>query len=96
MAALAERAKPQPGQATACLFCKYNDVQRQDPIRAVKTLAYQLAEAIPSLRPTFQALAVTVCGKGAAHPTLLFFFVPQQRLNSSNTRCRRVTHAVFH
>jgi hypothetical protein len=33
-------------------FCKHNDVRRQDPLRVVKTLAYQLANhrSLPSLR----------------------------------------------
>ncbi|GIM11101.1 hypothetical protein Vretimale_14612, partial [Volvox reticuliferus] len=30
-------------------FCKYSDARRQDPVRVVKTLAYQLAQSLPEL-----------------------------------------------
>ncbi|KAG2487965.1 hypothetical protein HYH03_013405 [Edaphochlamys debaryana] len=39
-------------------FCKYSDARRQasDPVRVVKTLAYQLAHALPALQPYYCAL----------------------------------------
>lgn len=33
-------------------FCAYGDARRQDPVRIVKTLAYQLAHALPVLQVT--------------------------------------------
>ncbi|KAG2452564.1 hypothetical protein HYH02_002801 [Chlamydomonas schloesseri] len=37
-------------------FCKYSDVRRQNPVRIVKTLAYQLAQRMPLLRNYYAGL----------------------------------------
>ncbi|KAG2433437.1 hypothetical protein HXX76_008494 [Chlamydomonas incerta] len=37
-------------------FCKYSDARRQDPVRVVKSLAYQLAASLPALAPYYCGL----------------------------------------
>lgn len=41
---------------TAYHFCKHADRERRDPVRMIKSLAYQLAVAIPALRAFYNEL----------------------------------------
>ena len=52
MASLSRRLEG-AGLATACHFHRAGDVARQDPVRAIQSLAYSLALALPQLQQQY-------------------------------------------